>query len=651
MIRLLRTSRSDGVAALFVAVVGVGITIADGDTVGVRFGMILVAAPLLLRWRSLWWSSALFVGVGVWLNGLLTGSTVRCGAVMTAMAYLAFWIARTSTRRQKWCLIWLLPLFLVGEDRFDPVMVLAGGLPYAVLMFLISFGLGLAARDTEHKAKLSRQAADMLRREQARTAELAAAAERLRVYESLQVAINDGFADILHLAPLVDSLPDAMARVQSTAGAALDRLREILTQLRVPDDADPVAPTIAAADVSDARAAPTARVARRLRGERRFSAGSWFVSIAVTLLCTAELISNLTGDPQAAGSLVPLPLHERVSVTAATATVVVAAYCCRRWPFAAAMATSAVGPVLIVVGPQVDYLPDSAALALSTVAYAVGLRLRNRQSWLGFGILLVSLQLAEFGWGQGVPISAYATVGPWLAGRVIRARRRVTAHLQDVLEDLDAERQRQTHLATLFERRHLLGEVHDVLGGALSVVLIQAAAADRVRDADPDAGRRSARTMVETVHQARREVSQLKSGTSTPVVPGDLEELVDRMRRSGMRIAVTGAADLAELPRPVAAAGYRLVQECLTNALRYAEGAPVTVGLRPDGDQFAIVVENGPGTRSVPLAGSGTGLGLAAMRERVTALGGTMTVFSAEHGWTVTARMPMAARLSEPVTA
>lgn len=621
---------SDLCAALVVAAVGVLITLGEPAGAWGTGGMLLVAVPLLFRRVSVALASAGFVLVGVWLTGLLFGVEVRCGAQLTAMAYLAFWAGRTFDRGLVVRWWWLVPLFLWGEHRFDLVMA-AGGLFLAVPMLAGSVGIGLAVRGVDRRARELDEASDLLRREQAHTAALAAAAERLRICERLQAVVDARLAEILELVRPVDgtTVRNRLAAVEDTAGAALERLRSMLLDLRAP------APANSPAAARPARPSPGVVPDRRWRW-------GWSGVTAIMLLCTVEL-TDLLLDPDSEGSLVPLPVGHRLSISLATAALLAAALVSRRWPVAAVALQAAVSLALVITGPEVDYLPTSCLLAIAVVTYRAGLRLPRRPAVAALVLLLLTWLVAEFGFGAGLPVAGYAILGPWLAGRVMRSSRRLVEQLEAVHARLEAERINQVALATQVERRHLLGEVHDVLGGALSVVLVQAAGAHRVTATDPDAALGAARTITDTVLHARGQVAVLRAGPQEPGRSDTVEDVVTRMRRAGMSIRVIGSA-AGYLAGGAAFVLARVVQESLTNALRYAHGAEVTVELRRDGDDLTVAVTNGAAPPGAAVAGRGGGLGLTAMAERVAALGGVMTSGPADGGWAVRVQVPFAAR-------
>jgi signal transduction histidine kinase len=94
-------------------------------------------------------------------------------------------------------------------------------------------------------------------------------------------------------------------------------------------------------------------------------------------------------------------------------------------------------------------------------------------------------------------------------------------------------------------------------------------------------------------------------------------------------------------PAPLAEAAYRVVQEGLTNALRYAAGAPVSVVVRGGPQALTVEVANGAAAGETAFAGFGTGTGLQGLRERVGTCGGTVEAGPApDGGWLLRAQLP-----------
>jgi signal transduction histidine kinase len=122
---------------------------------------------------------------------------------------------------------------------------------------------------------------------------------------------------------------------------------------------------------------------------------------------------------------------------------------------------------------------------------------------------------------------------------------------------------------------------------------------------------------------------------------GDLEALVESSRQAGISTALSMAAEADLLPPGVQLAAYRIVQESLTNAVRYAQGSSVTVRLCCQGGQLVVDVSDTGGRLGDARAGST--LGITGMRERAAAVGGTLEAGPRpEGGFRVLARLPAA---------
>jgi signal transduction histidine kinase len=120
-----------------------------------------------------------------------------------------------------------------------------------------------------------------------------------------------------------------------------------------------------------------------------------------------------------------------------------------------------------------------------------------------------------------------------------------------------------------------------------------------------------------------------------------VEELVARASGSGLDVTLRLDGDREGLPAAIGEAAYHVVQEGLTNALRYAAGAAVRVHLSGDRRELLVELINDPAESEATLAGAGTGTGLQGLRERVGACGGTLEAGPRpDGGWHLRARLP-----------
>jgi signal transduction histidine kinase len=202
------------------------------------------------------------------------------------------------------------------------------------------------------------------------------------------------------------------------------------------------------------------------------------------------------------------------------------------------------------------------------------------------------------------------------------------------------------------ERTRLTHEVHDVLAHGLTVVVVQTVAAqEALRRGAPaesllprlDAVEDSARSsLTELRHLLRtlRDSDDTASGDASPPGVADLPTLVAGMSQAGVRVTIAVTGDEVSLDEGRDLAAYRIVQESLTNALKHA--APTTIEVRLDysSDRLAIAVtDDGRPTGTE----TGSGHGLAGMRERVEAYGGEVTAGPrAAGGFAVEATLPLA---------
>ncbi|WP_369168405.1 sensor histidine kinase [Streptomyces sp. R28] len=196
----------------------------------------------------------------------------------------------------------------------------------------------------------------------------------------------------------------------------------------------------------------------------------------------------------------------------------------------------------------------------------------------------------------------------------------------------------EARAADLAVRNRLARELHDSVGHALSAVTLQASAARRLLDTDPEFVREALAAIEDTT---RRTVGELDAvlgvlrdgdapGTApAPTLGADLDGLLRRTRAGGLRVTATLAADPEALPPVLSREAYRIVQEGLSNALKHA-GDQVSVRLRievADG-HLEITVENP--VVCAPECRPGGGHGLRGIADRARLLGGTMAGGAAE---------------------
>jgi signal transduction histidine kinase len=195
----------------------------------------------------------------------------------------------------------------------------------------------------------------------------------------------------------------------------------------------------------------------------------------------------------------------------------------------------------------------------------------------------------------------------------------------------------------LLERNRIARELHDSIGHALTVAVVQAGAArtagdaeftDRALAAIEDTGR-AALEDLERVLGVLREAERPVSSRPTLAEAG---RLLESARASGAKVEAELAGPLEALPGPVSREGYRMLQESLTNVLRHAGAVPVRVRLAVTGGALVLEVRN-PLPGQIPAPGRGSGL--RGIRERAALLGGRASTGPDAGDWQVHVELPV----------
>ena len=229
---------------------------------------------------------------------------------------------------------------------------------------------------------------------------------------------------------------------------------------------------------------------------------------------------------------------------------------------------------------------------------------------------------------------------PWVGGRLVRrqtlAAREAGARAA-LLEVKVAEAQSR-------ERDRIARELHDIVGHAVSLMVVQAGAERLALTGDQERTRAALETIESTGRQAlvelRAMLGVLRRTDGSPELlpqPGlsAVPELVEAMRDAGLEVALQLESH-PDLPEAVSLTAYRVVQEGLTNALRYGDGrAFVSVAVAAGG--LCVQVRN----RIARSFSQGTGSGLAGMRDRVDLHGGSLSAGPVGEAWVVSARLPL----------
>ena len=327
------------------------------------------------------------------------------------------------------------------------------------------------------------------------------------------------------------------------------------------------------------------------------------------------------------------------------------------WATAALGVALVGGPLLVGLVPAVRQVEGAAVHTLLAVQFPDGLPgaaaswpQRGRTlAWFVLHVLTGALVVAAVlglialaGSWWTVPAAAATVLGTLLAGRAMA--RLGPAWLgpsyAERLQRLEADAVRAA------ERNRIAREIHDSVGHALSVVTVQASAARKLIGREPDFAEEALAT-IETI--SRRAVSELdhmlgvlRDDEPRPARPapapdlGALDGLRAVARSAGLTVAEAVSGDLSRLPAPVSREAYRIVQEGLTNALKYSADGTATLGLSFDGRTLSIRLSNPAGGRRR----GGPGRGLRGISERAATLGGTTSAGARDGRWTLSVALP-----------
>jgi len=313
-------------------------------------------------------------------------------------------------------------------------------------------------------------------------------------------------------------------------------------------------------------------------------------------------------------------------------------------------------PVLAVVLPAsiaaqfvVGVLPPFAlGLALYTVASHTERRVALRAGVAALVTLVVLLLVRNgFDARESVVHLIIFASATWILGDNVRTKRAYYRELEERAERLEREREENIQHAAAEEQERIARELHDVIAHSVSVMVVQAAAANDIFERQPERAREALRSIEESGRSALTELRRLlgivrthERGRLDPQ-PGlaALEELIEQVRATGLEVELELNGELGELPSGVDLSTYRIVQEALTNTLKHAQATHVRVRLGRRAHELAIEVADdgvGPGKEST------NGHGLIGMRERVALLGGTLETGPGESGgFAVKVRFPL----------
>ncbi|MFD5428077.1 sensor histidine kinase [Streptomyces sp. NPDC127084] len=309
----------------------------------------------------------------------------------------------------------------------------------------------------------------------------------------------------------------------------------------------------------------------------------------------------------------------------------------RRRPMTVLAATGALSAVEFIVGDPPAPVVMTAVVALYTVAARTDRPTTWRVGLLSMTVLTATAMLfSSAPWYSQENIGVFAWTGmAAAAGDALRSRRAFVDAMRERAERAERTREEEARRRVAEERLRIARDLHDVVAHHIALVNVQAGVAAHVMDRRPDQAKEALGHVREASRSALNELRAtvgLLRQSGDPEAPTEpapglaaLDQLLESFRHAGQMVELARADHGTTLPAAVDLAAYRIIQEALTNVQKHAGAAAraevsvVSVGRTVE----VTVLDSGTGAHSG--AADGGGHGLIGMRERATALGGTLT--------------------------
>ncbi|WP_090758701.1 sensor histidine kinase [Nonomuraea maritima] len=288
----------------------------------------------------------------------------------------------------------------------------------------------------------------------------------------------------------------------------------------------------------------------------------------------------------------------------------------------------------------------AAAPALASVYTLASLGRRRTAIWLSLAMsvpvyTLMALAADDPVAGNWMPLLTGWLMAMIVAGEVTRGRHAYLRAVEQRAEEAERTREEAALRRAGEERLWIAQELHDSLTHSISVVNVQAALALELLDRKPERVREALVAIKESGHEAmdelRATLGVLRRDDRAETGLAQLPRLVSRAEGAGLRMAYTVRGEPYAPPPEVDLAAYRIAQEALTNVLRHAGAAAVTLTVAYDPSAIVLTVDDDGEPGTAP-----PGMGLIGMRERAVALGGAFAAGPGPRGgFSVRAELPV----------
>jgi signal transduction histidine kinase len=359
------------------------------------------------------------------------------------------------------------------------------------------------------------------------------------------------------------------------------------------------------------------------------------LDVAVAVLLAVLAVTQLVAEP-------PPGNPTLLTITALATVLPLAAR--RRAPLVvtAAVAAGSLGQVVVADGAPATF---ASFVAVMICVYTLAREARPGEMVAGFLLLLAAVtamtliqaRTDDFGPFEFVyPLVYFGLAGG--LGALVRQRSLRLAAVEDRAAALEGELQRETELAAADERARIARELHDVVAHGLSLMVIQAEAAEEMLARSPRAAAQPMQRVQETGRQSLAEMRRLlgvlrtaDAGPPSTAPQPSLRRIPDLVREAaavGLRVDTEIEGTPTELPPGLELAAYRIVQEALTNTRRHARATRACVRLTYAPEALHIdITDDGRNA-----AGTRAGHGLIGMRERAALYDGTLDAGPAPGG-------------------